>query len=125
VVGATNRPDLLDSALTRPGRIDRKIYVGVPDFESRKSILKIGLRGRAVAKEVDVSELAEDSRTEGYSGAELVSLCREAALYAIEEDDAVGSGEPIIMMRHLMKALKEVKRQITPDIIQFYAEMNF
>ena len=55
VVGATNRPDLLDSALTRPGRIDRMIYVGLPDKESREGILKIGLKGKACSDDIDVS----------------------------------------------------------------------
>ena len=57
IVGATNRPDLLDNALTRPGRIDRKVYVGVPDYESRKGILEIGLKGKSCANDLDVSVL--------------------------------------------------------------------
>jgi SpoVK/Ycf46/Vps4 family AAA+-type ATPase len=59
VVGATNRPDLLDSALTRPGRIDRMIYVGLPDRDSRESILKIGLKGKACEDDVDVSYIVK------------------------------------------------------------------
>ncbi len=59
VVGATNRPDILDAALTRPGRMDRMIYVGLPDEEGRKSIFKIGLSGKDCHDDVDVSLLPE------------------------------------------------------------------
>ena len=62
VVCATNRPDLLDPALTRPGRIDRKIYVGLPDEESRQGILKVGLKGKACDDDIDVSEIRFGSR---------------------------------------------------------------
>ena len=55
VVGATNRPDLLDTALTRPGRIDRMIYVGLPDVHSRNRIFEIGLKGKACHIDIDVS----------------------------------------------------------------------
>jgi len=125
VVGATNRPDLLDSALTRPGRIDRMIYVGLPDEESRQSILRIGIRGKAVAKEIDVNALAIKSLTGGFSGAELISICREAALYAIEEFDNLSNVDDLLItMTHFLKAIQTTKRQTTSDMLEFYASIR-
>lgn len=125
VIGATNRPDLLDSALTRPGRIDRMIYVGVPDAESRAQIFKISLNDRACG-EIDVNYLAKDEISQGFSGAEIVAICRDAALLALEEADFsnihnAADGDSIaIEMRHLIAATRDMKRQITPDMIAFY-----
>lgn len=116
VVAATNRPDLLDHALVRPGRIDRKIYVGVPDFESRRKILLLTLKKKVCSNDVNVESLAQ--RTEGCSGAELVALCRDAALFALEADGAV----PRLNMSHLEKANSELNRQITEDMLSFYSE---
>ena len=130
VVGATNRPDLLDGALMRPGRMDRKIYVGVPDVKSREKILMIGLKnGKRCDTDVNIENLALDSVTGGFSGAEIVAICREAALFAIEEDEErIESGisenksqlKPLIGMRHLLKSIHGMKRQITPGMLNFY-----
>ena len=78
VVGATNRPDLLDNALVRPGRIDRMIYVGLPDEESRKRILDIGLKGKACADDIDVSKLQQNNertKERGVGGGEPMFVC--------------------------------------------------
>jgi SpoVK/Ycf46/Vps4 family AAA+-type ATPase len=125
VVGATNRPDLLDTALTRPGRMDRMIYVGPPDAASRAQILQITLEKSKCSPDIDIPTLAEDNVTGGFSGAEMVALCRDAALLALEEvDDVVGSTDvsnaPMIEMRHLYKAIESMPRQITPSMIEFY-----
>ncbi|ESP05677.1 hypothetical protein LOTGIDRAFT_101176, partial [Lottia gigantea] len=82
VVAATNRPDLVDSALLRPGRLDRIIYVPPPDYQARLEILKISCRNIPV-ENIDVTSLAE--QTEFYTGADLTSLCREAAMCAMSE----------------------------------------
>eukprot|EP00759_Apiculatamorpha_spiralis_P011909 PhF_6_TR19054/c0_g1_i1/m.28001/K14575/AFG2, DRG1, SPATA5; AAA family ATPase len=82
VVAATNRPDAIDPALLRPGRFDRKVYVGLPELQERAAIFKIALKGVPVKEDVEVGVLA--SQTEGYSGAECVAVCREAALVALE-----------------------------------------
>jgi SpoVK/Ycf46/Vps4 family AAA+-type ATPase len=123
-VGATNRPDLLDSALTRPGRIDRMIYVGLPDETSRAHIFEIGLKGKACSSDIQVSVLASDAMSGGFSGAELIAICREAALLAIEEDDEGMEGSPRIAMRHLIRAVTEMHRQITPEMLDFYASFH-
>ena len=80
-IGATNRPDILDPALMRPGRLDSLIYIGLPDFESRISILKATLRKSPMDPDVDYEWLAD--RTEGFSGADLASICKQAGKTAI------------------------------------------
>jgi SpoVK/Ycf46/Vps4 family AAA+-type ATPase len=85
IVCATNRPDLLDGALMRPGRIDRMIYVGVPDASSRERILRIGLKGKACAGDIDFAQLVDEKVSVGLPGAKLVAACRGAALKAMEE----------------------------------------
>jgi SpoVK/Ycf46/Vps4 family AAA+-type ATPase len=123
VVGATNRPDLLDNALTRPGRIDRMIYVGVPDSESRARILEITLAGQtSLDEDIDIPWLASDEISHGFSGAEMVAICRDAALLALEESDSLASTDsmPKIAMRHLLQATKDMQRQITHEMLEFY-----
>lgn len=83
IIGATNRPDVLDPALMRPGRLDSLIFIPMPDLESRKSILKANLRKSPVAKDVDIDYIAQ--MTEKYSGADLTEICQRAAKYAIRE----------------------------------------
>ena len=122
VVGATNRPDLLDNALTRPGRIDRTIYVGVPDSPSREQIFAISLQGKSCANDIDIPHLAEDSISHGFSGAEIVAICRDAALLALEEsNDPMAEETPKIAMKHLLQAVSGMRRQITPEMLAFYA----
>ncbi|WVO21452.1 uncharacterized protein IAS62_002761 [Cryptococcus decagattii] len=116
VVAATNRPDVLDSALMRPGRLDRILYVGVPDFETRKDIFRIRMATMAVEPDVNVERLAEI--TEGCSGAEIVSVCQDAALAAMNESlDA-----PYVKGSHLVNSAYTVRRRITPDMIAFFEE---
>ena len=78
VMAATNRPDILDAALLRPGRFDRRIFLDLPDIGEREAILKIHSRQKPIAKEVDFHRIAE--RTPGFSGADLANLMNEAAI---------------------------------------------
>ncbi len=84
VIAATNRPDILDPALLRPGRFDRRIVLDLPDIKSRESILKIHCRNKPLGKDVDLREIAE--RTPGFSGADLANLVNEAAILAAKRD---------------------------------------
>jgi len=80
VLAATNRPDILDPALLRPGRFDRKVILDMPDVNGRKQILLIHMRGKPISQDVDVDRLAQ--LTPGFSGADLANLVNEAALLA-------------------------------------------
>ncbi|MHA1115002.1 MAG: CDC48 family AAA ATPase [Candidatus Heimdallarchaeaceae archaeon] len=96
IIAATNRPDMVDPALLRPGRFDRLIKVSSPNFEGRKQIFNIHLRDVPLAEDVDIDELARES--EGFSGADIASVCSEAKLIAIKEfiakhGDKVAEGE--------------------------------
>ncbi|RQM17314.1 hypothetical protein DD237_001073 [Peronospora effusa] len=114
VVAATNRPDLLDPALMRPGRIDRALYVSPPDVSAREQILRIHTRQTPLASDVGMTELA--IATARYSGAELQALCREAALHAVEEDRAAMN----VAKRHFVRALSVVTPQIDDQMLAFF-----
>ncbi|MDR3278029.1 MAG: ATP-dependent zinc metalloprotease FtsH [Oscillospiraceae bacterium] len=80
IIAATNRADILDSALLRPGRFDRQVYVGLPDIKGREEILKVHARGKILGDDVDLSNIAKS--TTGFTGADLENLLNEAALFA-------------------------------------------
>merc|ERR1719354_174615 len=83
-IGATNRPDIIDTALMRPGRLDQLIYIPMPDYESRLGILRATLRKSPVSKEVDLSYLA--AQTDKFTGADLTEICQSACKLAIREE---------------------------------------
>jgi len=83
IIGATNRPELLDDALMRPGRLDQIIYIPLPDMESRYSILKAATRKSPIHPDVDIKFLA--TWTDGFSGADLAEICQRAAKFAISD----------------------------------------
>ncbi|MDW8010866.1 MAG: CDC48 family AAA ATPase, partial [Sulfolobales archaeon] len=117
VIGATNRVDLIDPALLRPGRFDRVIYVPPPDRKARYEILKIHTRGVPLAKDVDLDKLAEI--TEGYSGADLEALVREAVMMALREKFAARP----IEYRYFLEAMKLVKPSLSSDIVSRYERL--
>ncbi len=107
VLAATNRPDILDPALLRPGRFDRVLQMPVPDEETRLEILKVHTRKMPLMKDVDLKSLAK--KTEGYTGADLEAVCREAGMNALREDiDSKTVGQ-----KHFEQALKTVKPTVT------------
>ncbi len=114
VIAATNRPDMVDSAVLRPGRFDRLIYVPEPDEKSRLQIFKIYTKDMPISKDVDINQLAVI--TKYYSGADIESLCREAAMHALRRD--VKAGE--VTMKDFQDAIKEVGPSITPDMEKWY-----
>ena len=107
VIGATNRPNLIDPALLRPGRFDELIYVGVPDVAGRRRILAIHTQGMPIAKDVDLESLAE--RTERFTGADLEDLSRRAGLVARQNHKCCGgcAGASIAID---VEAMTEAKR---------------
>jgi len=100
VVAATNRVDILDSALLRPGRFDRKVYVGRPDVKGREAILKVHAKGKPLSDDVDLKETAQT--TAGFTGADLENLVNEAAIFAARDDNKV------IEQKHLRLAFVKV-----------------
>lgn len=114
VIGATNRPDLVDPALLRPGRFDRLVLVPAPDKKARLEIFKIHTRGMPLAKDVDLELLAKE--TEGYSGSDIAALCREAAMLVLRRD--IEGKE--VCMQHFREAMDKVKPSLTPEIVNAY-----
>jgi len=113
VIAATNRPDIIDPALLRPGRFDRHIYVTLPNKEARKEIFRIHTKKKPLAKDVDLDKLAE--KTEGYTGSDIATLCNEAVMNAIREH--INKGGEIekeklkrikVKAKHFEEALKKV-----------------
>ncbi len=117
VIAATNRPDILDPALLRPGRFDRIIYVPPPDEEARYQILKIHTRRMPLDSDVDLREIAR--RTEYYTGADLEAVVIEAALSAAREDINIQK----VSRRHFEKALEKVRPSLSPEIVKSYEEL--
>ncbi len=115
VIAATNRPDMIDPALMRPGRFDRLVHIPMPDLEGRKRILEIHLKNKPLAKDVDVADLAK--RTDGYSGADLSALVNEGIMLAIRAVVAKGgdlSKDSLQNERVGMKAFLEAMEKVRP-----------
>lgn len=117
VIAATNRPDILDPALLRPGRFDRIIYVPPPDEEARYEIFKIHTRNMPLDDDVDLRELAR--RTEFYTGADIEAVVIEAGLAAARENINVQK----VSRRHFEYALNKVKPSLTPDALDEYKKI--
>ncbi|CAN8063508.1 unnamed protein product [Agarophyton chilense] len=119
VIAATNRPDCLDSAFLRPGRIDVQIYVGLPDHDERISILKVHTRKVPLSEDVDLLKIA--GCTEGYSGAELAAVVREAALCAMEQDVCNAS---VVSGKDFSTAVNKVKPRTPASILEYFDSYN-
>jgi len=117
VIAATNRPDMLDPALLRPGRFDRQILVPAPDGKARLKILEIKTKNMPL-KKVNLKKLAKE--TENLSGADLDALCREAGMHALRENKKTKE----VTMKHFEKALKEIKPSLNKRILEFYEQFN-
>ena len=114
VIAATNRPDIVDPAVLRPGRFDRLIYVPEPDEKSRLEIFKIYTKNMPLAEDVDLKKLAE--MTKNYSGADIEALCREAAMNALRKD--VNAKE--VTFTDFQEAMKRVGPTISPEMENWY-----
>lgn len=116
IVAATNRPDLIDKALMRPGRIDRIVYVRLPDAATRREIFRIAFVRMPIADDVDVADLVDC--TEGYSGAEVQAVCQEAALKALEDDFDCAS----VARKDFAKALHTVQPRTGAELLKLYED---
>ncbi|HHT75406.1 MAG: CDC48 family AAA ATPase [Methanomassiliicoccaceae archaeon] len=123
VIAATNRPDMIDPALLRPGRFDRLVKIPAPDLEGRKQIIKIHTAKKPLADDVDIDELAR--KTDGYSGADLAALANEAVMLTIRKMVAEGETDPEKMskkkidMATFIEALNKVKPMTRTDLGRF------
>ncbi|WP_157084806.1 ATP-binding protein, partial [Sphingomonas pituitosa] len=118
VIGATNRPNLIDPALLRPGRFDELVYVGVPDKAGRERILRIQTGKMPLAADVDLGSIAE--QTERYTGADLEDVVRRAGLVALRQSLATRE----VTMAHFEEALKDSRATVTPEMESDYAAMQ-
>jgi transitional endoplasmic reticulum ATPase len=114
VIGATNRADIVDPAVLRPGRFDSVVFVPPPDNAARREILAVHTKKMPLAKDVNLDKLAE--LTEGYSGADIEGLCREAAMAAVRDE---WKAKPVAM-KHFEAAMEEVRPSISPDDMKRY-----
>ncbi|MEM4756391.1 MAG: CDC48 family AAA ATPase, partial [Candidatus Woesearchaeota archaeon] len=117
VIGATNRPDLLDTALLRPGRFDRIVLTPAPDEKAREEIFAVHTKNIPLAANVDIKTLAKV--TKGFAGADIEGLCREAAMHALRRD--INATE--VTKKDFDAALTKVKPSITEEMEKSYAEM--
>ncbi|WP_454885962.1 CDC48 family AAA ATPase [Sphingomonas oryzagri] len=117
VIGATNRPNLVDPALLRPGRFDELVYVSVPDAKGRRRILGIHTGKMPLAEDVDLDALA--ARTDRFTGADLEDLTRRAGLIALRHS----LDTPAVTMAHFDKALEETRASVTPEMEREYGQM--
>jgi transitional endoplasmic reticulum ATPase len=118
VIGATNRPDMIDPALLRSGRFDRLVMVGEPNVEGREQILKIHSEDVPITADVSLRELAEV--TDGYVGSDLENITREAAIEALRDDPDAQEVE----MRHFRLAMEEVRATVTDEIEEYYERIE-
>mmetsp|Transcript_20286 Transcript_20286/g.44318 ORF Transcript_20286/g.44318 Transcript_20286/m.44318 type:complete len:257 (+) Transcript_20286:1-771(+) len=143
IIGATNRPDILDPGIMRPGRLDQLIYIPLPDRESRVSIFKANLRKSPIHDDISFEQLADV--TEGFSGADITEICQRAAKNAIresitaelerqkrvedgeltqEEADALPDQVPAITKAHFEESMSKARRSVGPEIVQQYDDFT-
>jgi transitional endoplasmic reticulum ATPase len=113
IVGATNRPDIIDPALLRPGRFDRLLYVPEPDNETRMQIFRIHTKGMPL-KDVNLERLT--AATRGFAGSDIEVICREAGLIALRDDPNAKE----VTMYHFEKAMRKIRPSVTEGMEKFY-----
>ena len=119
VIGATNRPDMIDPGLLRPGRFDKIILVNAPDIKARRKIFEIHTNKMPLDEDVNLDELAK--LTEDYSGADIEAICREAAMTALRED----IGSKLVTKEHFMNALKHVSPSLPEEVRREYDKRKY
>jgi len=143
IIGATNRPDILDPGIMRPGRLDQLIYIPLPDRASRVAIFQASLRKSPLSDDVTFGELSDV--TEGFSGADITEICQRAAKNAIRdsitagierqerveqgeltqaESDALPDPVPTITREHFEASMSKARRSVTPEVVQQYDDFT-
>jgi transitional endoplasmic reticulum ATPase len=143
IIGATNRPDILDPGIMRPGRLDQLIHIPLPDRESRVSIFKANLRKSPISDDISYETLAD--ATDGFSGADITEICQRAAKNAIrdsitagierqkrveagelteEEAEALPDPVPCITAAHFEASMRKARRSVGPEIVAQYEEFT-
>ncbi len=118
IIGATNRPDILDTALLRPGRFDRIILTPTADTAGRLETFKVHTKSMPLTKDVDLKELAD--KAEGYVGADIEAVCREAAIFSLRENILAKE----VTMKHFEEALHKVSPSVTKDVEKMYEDLR-
>jgi transitional endoplasmic reticulum ATPase len=118
IIGATNRPDIVDPALLRPGRFEELVLIPLPDEKARVAIYKVHTKNMALADDVDIEELAK--RSKNFTGADIAHVCRKAGLNAIREDLQAKE----VKMKHFLKALDETVASVPEDIMRYYQQIR-
>ena len=117
VLGATNRPDMIDPALLRPGRFDELVYVKIPDQSSREEIFRAHTRGMALEADVDLPKLAEI--TERFTGADIAGVCMKAGIFALRDNPEARA----VTQEHFFRAVKEAIPSVTPEMEREYEKL--
>lgn len=118
VIGATNRPDIIDPALVRPGRFDELILVPVPDAKTRSKIFEVHMKSMVIAEDVDIDEMV--GSTGEYTGADIASVCKKAGRFALRENLQAER----IYQKHFLKAIDETGPSVTVDTMKYYATLK-
>ncbi|MGC9308180.1 MAG: CDC48 family AAA ATPase [Thermoplasmatota archaeon] len=118
VIGATNRPDIIDPSFLRPGRFDALIHVQQPDRKAREEIFRIHMRDMPLTDDVNIVSLAEMS--EGFAGADIESVCREAAMVALREDSEATE----VANKHFMEAFEHVRPSLDEEMVEYYRQIS-
>ncbi|MBM4241750.1 MAG: CDC48 family AAA ATPase [Euryarchaeota archaeon] len=118
ILGATNRPDLLDAALLRPGRFDEIVLVPPPDEKSRLEIFKVHTKNMALDNDINLEKLSK--KTTGYSGADISAVCRKAGMLALHDDIKIKK----VSAKHFKEALRRIGPSITPEVVKNYENIT-
>ncbi|KAL0075396.1 P-loop containing nucleoside triphosphate hydrolase protein [Phycomyces blakesleeanus] len=115
VIAATNRPDMIDPAMLRPGRLDKLLYVGLPEPKERCSILTQLTRNTPLGPDVSLEDISRDDRCKRFSGADLAALVRESGVAALQEDREIPTEEIFVCKRHFDNALNKTTASVLPE----------
>jgi transitional endoplasmic reticulum ATPase len=118
VIGATNRPDIIDPALIRPGRFDELIIVPVPDKSTRKKIFQVHTRKMALDEDIDIDTLVE--LTGEYTGADIAAVCKKAGKFALRENMDC----ECVSQKHFIAAVEDTGPSVTPDTMKYYESLK-